>query len=69
MLSAANIIGKLTFSDSAEKESIYTYKILVMKNSNIIEDSGFIYPEPTKERELNYTFKTNVIGNGFSAQL
>ena len=69
VLSAANIVGKLNFSDSAEKESIYTYKILVMKNSNIIEDSGFIYPEPTKERELNYTFKTNVIGEGFSAQL
>lgn len=69
ILSAANIVGKLNFSDSAEKESIYTYKILVMKNSEIIEDSGFIYPEPTKERELNYTFKTNVIGEGFSAQL
>ena len=69
VLSAANIVGKLNFSDSAEKESIYTYKILVMKNSNIIEDSGFIYPEPTKERELNYTFKTNVIGNDFSVQL
>lgn len=68
-LSAANIIGKLTFSNNAEKESIYTYRTLVMKNSEIIEDSGFIYPEPTKERELNYTFKTNVIGNGFSAQL
>lgn len=69
VLSAANIIGKLTFSNPAEKESIYTYRILVMKNSEIIEDSGFIYPEPTKERELNYTFKTNVIGSGFSAQL
>ena len=69
VLSAANIVGKLTFSDDAEKESIYTYKVLVMKNSNIIEDSGFIYPEPTKERELNYTFKTNVIGEDFSAQL
>lgn len=69
VLSAANIIGKLTFSDSAEKESIYTYRTLVMKNSEIIEDSGFIYPEPTKERELNYTFKTNVIGNDFSVQL
>lgn len=69
VLSAANIIGKLTFADNAEKESIYTYRTLIMKNSEIIEDSGFIYPEPTKERELNYTFKTNVIGNGFSAQL
>ena len=69
VLSAASIIGKLTFSDSVEKESIYTYRTLVMKNSEIIEDSGFIYPEPTKERELNYTFKTNVIGNDFSAQL
>ena len=69
VLSAANIIGKLTFSNNAEKESIYTYRTLVMKNSEIIEDSGFIYPEPTKERELNYTFKTNVIGEGFSAQL
>ena len=69
VLSAANIVGKLTFSNSAEKESIYAYKVLVKKNSNIIEDSGFIYPEPTKERELNYTFKTNVIGEGFSAQL
>ena len=69
VLSAANIIGKLTFSDSAEKESIYAYKVLVKKNSNVVEDSGFIYPEPTKERELNYTFKTNVIGNDFSAQL
>ena len=70
VLSAANIIGRLAFKDSAEeKESIYTYRILVMKNSEIIEDSGFIYPEPTKERELNYTFKTNVIGNGFSTQL
>ena len=69
VLSAANIVGKLTFSNSAEKESIYAYKVLVKKNSNIIEDSGFIYPEPTKERELNYTFKTNVVGEGFSAQL
>lgn len=69
VLSAANIVGKLTFSDDVEKESIYAYKVLVMKNSNIIEDSGFIYPEPTKERELNYTFKTNVVGEGFSAQL
>ena len=69
ILSAANIIGKLTFSNNAEKESIHTYRTLVMKNSEIIEDSGFIYPEPTKERELNYTFKTNVIGEGFSAQL
>ena len=69
VLSAANIVGKLTFSNSAEKESIYAYKVLVKKNSNIVEDSGFIYPEPTKERELNYTFKTNVIGNDFSAQL
>ena len=70
VLSSANIIGKLTFpKNSPEKESIYTYRTLVMKNSEIIEDSGFIYPEPTKERELNYTFKTNVTGNGFSAQL
>ena len=35
VLSAANIVGKLTFSNSAEKESIYAYKVLVKKNSNI----------------------------------
>lgn len=64
ILTVPNVIGKLEFADVNEKDSIYCYKVLVSKEQNgnisIIEESDFIYPEPTKERELNYIFKTSV---------
>ena len=67
VLTYPSITGNLSFEDTSETESIYCYRIVLQKDDIIIEDSNFIYPEPTREREINYTFKSNVAAEGYIA--
>ena len=53
-----DLVGRLTFADSADTERLRSYKIRLLKGEEVISDTGEIYASIYNDiNEINYTFK------------
>lgn len=60
----AIVAGTITFDNTEDKETLKNYRIFVKDDSEIVEDSGLIYPNDYNSRnELFYSIKYNIIKN------
>ena len=58
-LNNVDLVGNLTFADSAETDTLKSYQIkLYDANNNLLSDSGLLYPNTYSNiNEFNYTFE------------
>ena len=60
----AIVAGTITFDNAEDKETLKSYRIFVKDGSDIVEDSGLIYPNDYNSRnELFYSIKYNIQKN------
>lgn len=52
------VVGKLSFEDTREQETLKSYQIYLKQNGQVVEKTGIIYSDLINPNAINYGFKT-----------